>query len=697
MRRGTSIRVQLGGPSTYCLSFAIVMGRRGAAEEVGRGVTIKVSAIVPVYNPGRRIDRLIASLDRQTLPVHEFEAVFVDDGSTDDTPHVLASAAAARPHFRLKRIENSGWPSRPRNVGIDIARGEYVMFVDHDDEIGDEGLERSYRYAKDNASDVVACKMVATGAKNLDAELFRRNVARADVVADGLLQHLTVHQLFRTEFLRSNGIRFRERVGLLEDHPVAIESYLKAEVVSILADYPVYRWLADPAGGNNSYQPLNLRGYFANIRDSLDVVEAQTTPGPRRDEMLLRWLRGSIAGNLGPKLLRRSEEMRPRLVAGARELVLERFDSRLDDQLPPLHALRMRLLRAGDEEGLIRLARYERATTTRVECLAMTWLDGSLHLRVRSTLVGADGTPMRFVRSGDRILRPVPPGLHDIVNDGAVDVTSALDVTRARVKVQHRQTAVEWFLPTRARVELAGPDSALALELHIQAVFDPRHAALGNPLLAGSWKPVLRTAVLEYNSRRRLALSSGVPQPAIVDNTSVIAYRDKSGGLQVDIEQTARTLAGSARPSFRDVRVGSANGLTILTLRLPRVHVRGDTDLPGSFRLAHMTTGAQVEVPARLTTDEEGGTHLLGEAPLGTGPFTVRATVDGRPGPLFARLDVPPTGAASVWRLDKGVAASSFTGKGRWDAVRRHISAVPTVRSVVRTARSFRARWSTKA
>ena len=72
---------------------------------------VKVSVVVPTYNSGERIDSVVESLDRQSLPPHEFEAVIVDDGPADGTPHRLKRIAAERPYVRTAAIPNSGWPA----------------------------------------------------------------------------------------------------------------------------------------------------------------------------------------------------------------------------------------------------------------------------------------------------------------------------------------------------------------------------------------------------------------------------------------------------------------------------------------------------------------------------------------------------------------------------------------------------------
>ena len=102
-----------------------------------RGVLrVKVSVIVPVYNTGRYVDECAPSLLGQSLPADEYEVIYVDDGSTDDTLSRLETIAAGHRNVRVYTQPNSGWPGAPRNLGMKHAQGEYVQFVDHDDMLG---------------------------------------------------------------------------------------------------------------------------------------------------------------------------------------------------------------------------------------------------------------------------------------------------------------------------------------------------------------------------------------------------------------------------------------------------------------------------------------------------------------------------------------------------------------------------------
>ena len=117
---------------------------------------VRVSVVVPVYNPGTHIDALIESLAAQSMPQQQFEVVFSDDGSTDETPGRLDQLAEERANVTVLHEPNSGWPGRPRNLGTDAAHGKYVFFVDQDDWLGEEALQRMCDYADENSSDVVS-------------------------------------------------------------------------------------------------------------------------------------------------------------------------------------------------------------------------------------------------------------------------------------------------------------------------------------------------------------------------------------------------------------------------------------------------------------------------------------------------------------------------------------------------------------
>ena len=89
-----------------------------------------ISVIIPVYNAEEYLDACLASIQDQSMP--SFEAIMVDDGSTDSSALICDRYSATDPRFKNIRKPNGG-VSSARNAGLEIAQGEYVMFVDSDD------------------------------------------------------------------------------------------------------------------------------------------------------------------------------------------------------------------------------------------------------------------------------------------------------------------------------------------------------------------------------------------------------------------------------------------------------------------------------------------------------------------------------------------------------------------------------------
>ncbi len=97
---------------------------------------MRTSVIIPTYNYGRFVGEAIESVQRQT--VQDLEIIVIDDGSTDDTPQVLA--AIKEPRLRVYRTENRGL-SAARTEGLRHTRGEYIAYLDSDDRWRPEKLE----------------------------------------------------------------------------------------------------------------------------------------------------------------------------------------------------------------------------------------------------------------------------------------------------------------------------------------------------------------------------------------------------------------------------------------------------------------------------------------------------------------------------------------------------------------------------
>ena len=371
---------------------------------------LKVSVIVPVYNPGTNIDDCIESLLGQSLPPEEYEVIFVDDGSTDETPARLDALAAEHEHVRVEHIPNSGWPGKPRNIGIEMARGEYVYFVDNDDWIGRDALQRMHKRALRDEADIVIGKVVGEG-KFVARSMFKRD--RRDVTLEWppLVRLLTPHKLFRKALLDEHGIRFPEGRRRLEDHVFVMHAYFHAQGISILTGYPCYHWVMREDAENASYAELEPAGYYANVREVLDLIDEHMEPGPLRDRLRSHWYRGKMLGRVGGRnFVERDPAYKRPLYEEVRRLALERYGEEVHEYLAFNARVRSRLLRAGDYEGLEALAEFEGGLRTEATVVELEPDEEGVGLLIEARIAG-DAGPLLFERAGERVRWTLPAAL----------------------------------------------------------------------------------------------------------------------------------------------------------------------------------------------------------------------------------------------------------------------------------------------
>jgi len=130
-----------------------------------------ISVIVPVYNGEAFIENCVASVLEQTYP--HFELILVDDGSGDNSPAMLEMFGKRDDRIRVLRQENRG-VSAARNSGLDCAGGSYIAFLDGDDSVEPDYLERLYGAMLEKKADIVCCDFVELE----DGKPVRRNMPK---------------------------------------------------------------------------------------------------------------------------------------------------------------------------------------------------------------------------------------------------------------------------------------------------------------------------------------------------------------------------------------------------------------------------------------------------------------------------------------------------------------------------------------
>ena len=112
----------------------------------------KISVIIPVFNSSLYLDHCLSTVVNQTLK--DIEIILIDDGSTDDSLNVIKNYAKKYNNIKYTSKENEG-QAIARNIGIQMSSGEFITFIDSDDYIELNMLEKLYNIAKSDNSDIV--------------------------------------------------------------------------------------------------------------------------------------------------------------------------------------------------------------------------------------------------------------------------------------------------------------------------------------------------------------------------------------------------------------------------------------------------------------------------------------------------------------------------------------------------------------
>ena len=572
----------------------------------------KVSIVVPTYAPGDRIDGLVRSLDAQTMPTSDFEVIFVDDGSPDDTWTRLQSIAATRNNVRLERIPNSGWPSRPRNVGLELARGEYVLFMDHDDELYPRALAAGYAMAARTQADVLNGKETRTDQSAWALDVYTANIDNAiDRTDVHPLIPTNPHKLFRRELLMSHGIRFPEgRRVLWEDVFFCLDVARHATVVSVMADTPFYHWIRRTKTASSSFGD-NPVEFWTALRDVITQCN-ELLSGPdlaRQRKLMLSWqYRFRVLARLEPSLFRRAPAELASVRAIIADIVLNSIPLELDAELPPVLLGRATLVRQNRWDLLARYVDIDFDVTGLSTATSTRWVDGRMHIVAETRWRDASGGSFALAATDGRILRGLPDDIAAALPTAAVDVSDAVELAGTKLGIRARASGVTWLLGTTSQSRLDMVDGRPELVVTARAAIDPRTAAFGRPLDEASWEVVARNEVLGRLNQRRLRTTIKA-RAAIGGGHVYVAYSNKAGMLTLDVDETHRSLVGSAR--LDPARLSSS---------AERTNRRASRRSPEQFRVSCLLPFTGV-----ATNDESqvSGSVSLG----GHGPFPARIVV----------------------------------------------------------------------
>jgi len=165
--------------------------------------SIKISVIIPVYNSEDFLSRSVQAIMNQTLK--DLEIICIDDASTDRSLQILNEFKEKDSRIKVISMKENKGPSICRNTGINVANGEYVGFMDSDDDVDNRFYENLYNYTANN--DMIVGNYVKS-INDSDDYIPNRRFGKTVFVWD---------TIFRRKFLDDNNLRFPTNIRYAED------------------------------------------------------------------------------------------------------------------------------------------------------------------------------------------------------------------------------------------------------------------------------------------------------------------------------------------------------------------------------------------------------------------------------------------------------------------------------------------------
>ena len=262
----------------------------------------QISLIIPVYNVESYLSRCLESVIRQSFI--DFEAILVDDASMDQSSQICQECIKKDNRFIYARNDVNQGLGIARNVGLSLARGKFVVFIDSDDFIEDRMLEHLISDAETYRVDTVIAgfKRVYKNKTIVEKNPFAGQIIEQPFIKTDILEKMfgKYHKdkgiemsvwktLFSMEIIRKNEIIFPDRAYLSEDIMFDISYYTKAERVYMSEDIG-YCYCFNKNSLTQKFQKKKfelLKFQYLEMKRNLDIIQGGIEAYLRADYYLV--------------------------------------------------------------------------------------------------------------------------------------------------------------------------------------------------------------------------------------------------------------------------------------------------------------------------------------------------------------------------------------------------------------------------
>lgn len=226
---------------------------------------MKLSIIIPVYNVENYLEACIKSILQQNHD--EYELLLVDDGSKDKGGEICDKYAKTNSNIKVFHIKNGG-PSLARNYGLDMAKGEFVQFVDSDDCITPESLSIFSKAISEIDADLFIAGTSVRDVNDEETDTIVPNISKCDSSKNILNKmipsekpmnlHYIWNKWYRRETIEKNKIRFNTSVSLGEDFLFNCQFFKHCRTINHMQDIVYWYYKRGNQTLSQKYIPSEL-------------------------------------------------------------------------------------------------------------------------------------------------------------------------------------------------------------------------------------------------------------------------------------------------------------------------------------------------------------------------------------------------------------------------------------------------------
>ena len=204
---------------------------------------VKISVIIPVYNAENYLRQCLDSLEQQSFK--DFEMIVVNDGSTDNSLSIIQNYASKDSQIKIISQKNQGL-SVARNNALQIAQGKYIAFIDADDWIEPDFLEKMFFSIQSSDADVIQSGFI----QNKKSTIYSpKNLTTFLDVLLHVNKCFVWNKLWKADFLKDNKLKFIPNT-YYEDVPFCLEAAFYTKSWNII-DYAGYHYEINPISITN--------------------------------------------------------------------------------------------------------------------------------------------------------------------------------------------------------------------------------------------------------------------------------------------------------------------------------------------------------------------------------------------------------------------------------------------------------------